>query len=264
MKKAGLLGLSVCIVFIMALLGGGCIPGVGGFVTGSGEVENRSFDYAGFNRVEVSNAITADILYAGSFEVSVSTHENIFEYLELEKSGQTLKIGLKDSYTFMNVTIEAVIRLPELVGLSVSGASRVNASGFDSANDFTALVDGASRLTLHNMQVGQSSFYISGASTASGELICGKAAMKVSAASRLELSGQGGDIEVLAEGASTASLENFLVASARVEATGVSNIRIYTDGELYITASGVSSVKYFGNPVIKDLNVSDVSSAGKG
>lgn len=264
MKKAALLCLSICFTGILALLGGGCIPGVGGFITGSGEVESQPFDYADFNRVEISNVITADISRADSFEVSVSTNENIFEYLELEKSGQTLKIGLKDNYSFTNVKIEASIRLPELVGLDISGASKATVSGFNSVNDFTALVSGASRITLFNMRVGQTRLYISGASFASGDLICGNASLEVSGASRLELSGQGVDIDVLTEGASTVNLEKFLAASAEVTATGVSNIRVYTNGDLYITASGVSSVKYFGNPIIKDINISDISSAGKG
>ncbi len=263
-KKAGLLWLSIFLVLTLALLGGGCIPGVDGFITGNGAVESRAFDYTDFNRVEISNVITADISCSDSFEISVSTHENIFEYLELEKSGQTLRIGLKDHFSFTNVKIEASICLPELVGLNISGASEAVVSGFNSVNDFTALVTGASRLALRNMRVGQSSFYINGASVASGDLVCGNAGIEVSGASRLELSGQGGDINVLAEGASTVNLEKFLAASAIVEAAGVSNIRVYTNGDLYIKASGVSSVKYFGTPVIKNIDISDISSAGKG
>ena len=72
-------------------------------LSGSGRVVSETFNIRGFSKIEVSHAF------------------------RVEKRGDTLIIGLKPlrGYNLRRATMEAEVRMPDLTGIEVSGASDV-------------------------------------------------------------------------------------------------------------------------------------------
>lgn len=200
----------------------------------------REYNLTDFDEVAISSAFQVDITRAERYSVSVTVDDNLEKYLDVEKRGSVLYIGI-DSVTLMNqATLKASITLPDLRALEVSGASSVDISGFRPTSRFDLTV--------------------SGASTVRGGLDAANVRFRVSGASSVTLSGkaQDGDIEV--GGASRARLEDLSFVDARVEASGASSAHVTLSGRLDAEASGASTITYAGNPTLGKISESGASS----
>jgi hypothetical protein len=205
----------------------GCTPNRD-VITGSGNVVTQEEMISGFDKVEVSRAFKADISQGETFGVIVRIDDNLLKYLEVVKEGDTLKIGLETDQRVKDGTFEAEVTLPELSGLSLSGASQATTAGFQSANTLEVDVSGASRLR--------------------GEIEAGDAQFDVSGGGQVTLGGSANDLSVTASGASNVDLTNLTAANANIKASEASKVTVNTDGTLDADARGASKVYYVGNP----------------
>ncbi len=209
-------------------------------ITSSGRNETKSYDLAGFTKVNVSSAFTAEVTRAGGYKVEVTVDDSLVDRLDIRVSGDTLYIGLKSGTSIMGAAkMAAVVTLPELTGLDLSGATRTTVSGFSSDKGLNVTVSGASRL--------------------SGDIAAGDARFNVSGASRVELSGSAGDLRATVSGASTLALDDFPAADANVDASGASRATVNVRGRLDASASGASTILYTGAPTSVRENTSGAS-----
>lgn len=167
------------------------------------------------------------------------------------------------------VTLRARVEMPELRGLTMSGASRGSIKGFISPGDFELRVRGASRLT-GDMIAGDSEFdvvgasridltgsakalkmRIAGASRFKGTLKADTGDIQVLGASRLTVSGSIGDASIRAAGASRLELAS--VHNANVKLSGASRCSLDVEDKLDVDVAGASKLVYGGNPVMGDI-----------
>jgi hypothetical protein len=232
------------------ILGCSLVPNVGEIlsevsVTGSGNVITREFDLSGFDQVEVSGAFVASITRGDSFSVVVRVDERLEQHLRVQAVGRTLQVGLAPNLSILGTaTREVEITMPQLAGLEFSGASQGTISGFDSTDPLRVELSGASKLG-GDIQAGDASFEVSGASTA-------------------DLSGSGTGLTLNVSGASTADLSGFAVDDANVEASGASSATVNVSGRLDAEASGASHVEYIGNPTLGRIEATGASTIEAG
>ncbi|QNT75523.1 head GIN domain-containing protein [Dehalogenimonas etheniformans] len=245
----------------LPLLGLACIPF--GSIVGRGPTETRSLDFSEFTKVEVSSTFDVEIIRDASYSVSVTTNQNIFDYLDFERNGDTLKIKLKNgNYTV--ASLKARVAMPQIASLQVTVASSAALSGFTSNEGLKLAASGASSIELDGIKCGDVNSTISGASKIRGSLESGNTVFNVSGASNISFSGRGQDLNMAVSGASRATLKEFVTASAKVNFSGASNGDVNTSGRLDVTLSGASSLKYYGNPTMGDVNVTGASTLNKG
>jgi hypothetical protein len=239
--KGKLFTLGIGLVMVVMSLGCGLIP-VARTITGSGDVVTREEPITDFDRVDVSHAFHVNISQGDTFSVVVRADDNMVEYLEVVKQGDTLKIGLKPSsgYNVREATLEAEVTMPELAGLELSGASHVVVTGFKSTKALDANLSGASRLR--------------------GDIEVGDATFDASGASRVTLNGSARNMTVEGSGASQIDLSDFAVADAKVKLSGASAATVNPSGTLDVDASGASDVYYLGDPTLGKVDTSGASS----
>jgi hypothetical protein len=216
------------------------IPASGEVLRGSGTLVTEEFALTGFDKVEVSHAFTVDITQGDTFSVVVSIDDNLAEYLQVEKQGSTLRIGLDPGRDYLATTATAEVTMAELTGLELSGASRGSLAGFSSAKALEVAVSGASHLT--------------------GEIEAGAVRLDASGGSRVTLTGSSEDIVIDASGASHVDLAGFPAADANVQASGASRVTVNASGRLDVDASGASQVRYAGSPALGTIDSSGSSS----
>lgn len=293
MKKA------VSAIIVVVLLAGLLLTGCR--MEGSGNIETREFDFSDFTKVEIGSAFNFEISRSDSYGISITMDDNMFENIQVTKEGETLKIGIPSRIAL--ITIEdfgttvrkAVIRMPQLTGLDISGASEGIISGFESTEELEMDVSGASELSFRNLVAGNIDIGVSGASIvlmtgsvrdivaeASGasriELVtlsAGDVELSLSGSSRIVgnlnadnidfylsgassalMHGSAGDIKVQASGASRVDLANLTVNNAGFTLTGASTASINLDGKLDIFLSRASSLNYTGTPIMGECNIS--------
>ena len=253
--------IAILMVVALGAVAAGCFPF--GSIVGRGEVETRNFDFSDFTKVEVSFTFDVEVVQSGGFSVSVTTNENIFDYLALEKDGDTLRIKLKDgSYTV--ASLKANVTMPDLFSVTVTGASKAAVSGFNSNHALEVKATGASSVTLSAIKSGDARVSVDGASRVKGTLEAAGCNFSVEGASNIELTGKSGFLNLIATGASHATLKDFVSSGVSVQFSGASSGTVNTSGPLSGSLSGASSLRYFGNPALGEINTSGGSSVSPG
>ena len=254
MKKAittiAIIAVVICTSLFLVSCSGGLI--------GSGNLETEEYAFTDFTEVEIDSAFDFEIKQSGSYSIDVTADDNIIDYVQVSKDGQTLKISLGraldiGSTTFKigpwifphlsSVTLKASVSMPQLNGLTVSGASHGTVSDFSSNEDLDITVSGASRVT--------------------GDITADNVEFNISGASTIQLEGSADDMTARISGASSFNLGDFTVNNANVNFSGASKGTINLRGRLDAKLSGASRLSYIGQPVMGDINISGASTLSK-
>jgi hypothetical protein len=226
---------AICTVLIL--------KGWPGVLIGSGNLETEQYAFANFTRVEISSAFEFQIRQSSSYGINVTADDNVIDHVQISQDGQTLKIRVGGVPSFRRVTLKASVTMPQLDGLTVSGASSGTVSDFSSTEAVSIAVSGASRVT--------------------GDITAGDIGFDVSGASTIELEGSADNMVAVVSGASRSSLDDFTVNNANVNISGASTGTIDLDGRLDANVSGASTLLYVGDPVMGTINVSGASTLSK-
>jgi hypothetical protein len=246
MKKTVIIVIAIVAVvaIVSAVL---VIRGWPGDLTGSGNLESQQYDFADFTEVEIGSAFEFEVKQSSSYGINITADDNVMDYVQVMKDGQTLKIRLRTGLGIFLGSVSATLRvsmtMPQLRGLTASGASHGTVSGFNSTEDLDVMVSGASRVT-GNITAGNVQFGISGAST-------------------IQLEGSADDIDANVSGASHLSLDDFVVDDADVNFSGASSGTVNLNGRLDANLSGASTLWYIGEPTSTDINTSGASTVSK-
>jgi hypothetical protein len=237
MKKAGII---IAVVVVVAVL---CavlvLRGWPGVLIGSGNLETEQYAFGNFTRVEISSAFEFEIKQSSSYSINVTADDNVIDCVQVSQDGPTLKIRLETVSGLRLVTLRASVTIPQLHGLTVSGASHGTVSGFSSTEDLDITVSGASRIT--------------------GDITADDIAFDVSGASTIQLEGSADKMVAAVSGASRFNLADFAVNDVDVNISGASTGTVNLDGTLDANVSGASTLFYIGEPVMGTISVSGAS-----
>ena len=228
----------VLIVTLIALVL--IVTGCYGGVVGSGRLTTRDLDLAGFTRIEASSAFEVEVIQGSEYAVSLTADDNIIDNVDAAVIADTLRLGLKPSVGFRNLTLRAKITMPNLRGIGVSGASRADVRGFQTEESLDLNLSGASSVT--------------------GDIRAGNTRVEASGASRVELSGSGADLDVRGSGASNLVLADYTVRNVDAELSGASRATVNASGTLDANLSGASQLRYRGSPTLGRIETTGGSS----
>ena len=210
-------------------------------ITGSGNVVAQEEAIAGFDKVDISYSFEANISQGDTFSVVIHADDNLVEYLQMIKEGDTLHIGLvPNPPNIRSATLQAEVTMPELVGLDMRGASHVTITGFKSAQALAVDASGASHLR--------------------GDVEAGNVTFNLDGSSEVILAGSAQNVTLKASGSSEVDLSAFSVVDANVEAGGKSQVTVNVSGRLDVNASNASHVTYLGSPTLGKMDTSGSAS----
>jgi len=225
----------------LALLAAGCGQDV---VRGSGEVVERDLDVDGFDQIEVASALDVTVVAAEEAGATVRGDDNVVERVEADVRRDTLRLSLEDDVTLTDAELAIEVRVPDLVGLRVSGASSVTLEPAVAAEEL--------------------SVELSGAASVDGQVSVDALAATLDGASDLTLEGGADRATVEADGASELALADLTVRELEIALSGASSGEVTVTDALAVELSGSSDLVYAGSPEITDQEVtgaSDLSSA---
>jgi len=263
MRKSAVLLLLAALATGIVISMTGCSGTFGSPVSGNGHVQTKAYNNVGFDKIEIDNAFQADIKYADAFAINITMDSNLFEYLDIRQLGDTLHIGLQKNHSYFNTTQKAVITLPDLRGISVSGASKAQISQFNSSNDMNISVSGAGRLDCTNIETGDAVIDVSGAGQTTGTLSMAGGNFDISGASILQLQGTATNITADISGASSGKLDNLTVVKANMQVSGASNATVNVSTGIDADVSGASRLYYIGSPTLGNISVTGASTFTK-
>jgi hypothetical protein len=218
----------------------GSIPSAPG-ITGSGTLTTIQSDLVDFDQLVVGFAFEATIRQGEAYSVVLTVDDNLADFVQVTKRGQTLEIGLDPdrAMNVRNATLRAEVTMPALTAVEASGASHLVFSGFAARDDLSATATGASSIR--------------------GEVLAGKATLEASGGSQITLQGEATDLVLDLSGASTADLEGFPADNIDATLGGASHAVVYASEHLDVEASGASRLTYVGTPTLGRVQTSGAS-----
>jgi RNA polymerase sigma factor (sigma-70 family) len=213
-------------------------------IVGSGKAVTKEIQVRDFTAVDVGSAFEVEITQGQAFKTTITIDDNLFEYVKAQKEDSTLKIHLviaPGHSIHTKAGMKAVITMPQLDALSLSGATKGTLKGFKSTKDF--------KLDL------------SGASSLKGAIDAGKVDFQASGASKVSLQGSGTDGKLEASGASKVDLAKFSLESLNIDLSGASTATVSVKKKLDYEISGASRLRYRGQAEIGRSERSGASSA---
>lgn len=226
--SAGMFGLASCMQNI---------------VVGKGDKVTEQRAIQAFTSIEISAPVDAIITMdnGASPTLELNGYKNVFAHIKTEIKGNTLHI-----FTDKNVRIDndrgvdILIRMPQLSGISISGASDVEVKNTITGDEFSLTVSGAGDIDIDDVNVKRFVTDLSGA----GDLTIKKGTAEQA---NYQLSGAG-DIDAY----------SLVAKNVIASVSGVGDIKLNATESLDASVSGAGSIDYKGHPVVK----SDKSGVG--
>ncbi|MBV6643808.1 MAG: DUF2807 domain-containing protein [Cyclobacteriaceae bacterium] len=166
-----------------------------------------------FERVQVSDIVFTNILYADTLRVTARGNDNVIERITTSVDNNTLAIGANlNGSNFNNIAMEVTVEIPVLTHIYADGIANISVDGFENLKELTIDNNGVSNI----QAIGS--------------------ARKLN----MDLSGTGNF-----EGF------EFVVDTCYIRLSGVGNAAITVNQLLSGELSGVGNMLYQGNPTIQ-------------
>lgn len=238
--------ISIAIAYVIAVLTSSCV----GFnekdnvkLSGINKVVTK--EVSAFEKVEVSGAIDVVLNTGNKSEVIINADSTIIPYLVTEVKNNELKIYLKDIDGFIhlkNNKILVTVTTPSILEIESSGACDVK---------------------VNNLKTDMFKVTLSGACDLNGNFECNILDLETSGATDSKLSGKVKNFNVELSGAGDIKAFDLIANNIKAEGSGAGKIEITVMDSLNVELSGVSELKYKGEPKYIKTDVSGVSKLTK-
>jgi hypothetical protein len=191
-------------------------------IKGSGNIVTESRSVSGYTALSFSCAGDLNITQGDTESLSITTDDNLMEYIETSVQGDTLLIEVSDGVSLdPSEGIDFDISVIDLNNIAFSGAGSIEA---DSLN------------------VAASTFDI-----------------KVSGVAECTIAGQVEEQNISASGTLTYDAADFQCFTATVDISGVGDVTVWVSDTLDVVISGVGDVRYYGpSDVTVNENISGI------
>jgi hypothetical protein len=179
----------------------------------AGEKISRTLDLAGFDRIKVSGVYELDVRVGSDFSIQLSGHEDEMERVEATVKNGELHLGHKrggwrDRNDNNDHGVEAIITMPSLTGLKVSGVVDGEIAGVD--------VD---RFNISLSGVGD-----------------------------IHIAGECGDLDANVSGVGDLDARDLECRMVDVNVSGVGSAAVFASEEVDADISGMGDIDIYGSP----------------
>lgn len=197
------------LILLLTVLAAGCHHGRLSDIKGSGNRQTEKRQVAPFNSIMTEGAFNIEVVCQKDQGLEVEADDNVLDYVSTEVSNNVLRLKNTKGYS-VNEPVKIKVSVPNLEGLSVSGAGNIQIKGMN--ND--------------------------------------KFVIDSNGAPAIAVSGTTKTIHINTNGAGKIDTHNLRASRGVVESNGVSRVDLYVADQLDVTVSGPSSVFYQGDPVV--------------
>ncbi|MEL6559792.1 MAG: PspC domain-containing protein [Bacteroidota bacterium] len=200
------------------------------FALGNYSGQSVDYDLKNFTSIEANGLFEIEIQQGNSYSVTIKGPDRSIRKSDIYTSGSSLILDYNKGKTWFSRykksdKIGAVITVPQLDGIDLSGASKVYLRSFK-ANNMTIDLSGASYLE--------------------GELDVTDVVVDLSGASSVTLRGKALDLKADLGGASSLTADKLITDTVDIDTEGASKARVYGNVDMDLEASGASRIYYSG------------------
>lgn len=229
MKKAFLL-----FVFICLCLSNGCYDFQQNMITNSGVISKQEVNFTNFSQIEINAGFELLLNQDGTESVSIVADQNVLPYIEYFQKGDKIIFRMKNGYQTISKSVKIFISAKHISELLGSGGSSLLAESILEGNKI--------KLSL------------SGGSTFTGKINSNNIYILQSGGSISKISGNTINLSASLSGGSQIIGPDYVVEYLDLNFSGGSHANLTVTGEISISGSGGSLLKYSGTGrIVKSL-----------
>ncbi len=209
-------------------------------IKGDKDIVTREKSLGQFDALHVSGMYNVHLVEGNQPHISITTDNNIQDYVVVEVRSNVLEIGLKDNNSYDPTSLDVYVTVETLSEIKLSGATDLQSEITLKGNNLDIYISGASDMEL-NVDVDELLTHVSGAGD-------------------VELSGNANSHEIKISGAASINCLDLSTLDSDVRISGAGSAKVNVSENLDASVSGVGSIQYTGNPTHKKLNTSGVGS----
>ena len=230
---------------IIVILGlSGCMMFSGIRLKGDGNVTIEERPVSSFNKIKIDGVFKVHLTQGNAEKVEVEIDQNLQQYVNITNKETTLFIDFDKGVRLGKTTENNIyITLKEIDQLNISGVCTVT--------------------TRSTIQSDKLQLDVNGVSNSSLELKCNQLDAKITGVGNVELVGEAHEFTVKNSGVGNLTAENLKSDIVDIKNSGVGSTSVYASQELYLKNSGVGSIYYSGDAIIKAIESSGVGKITK-
>jgi len=211
-------------------------------IKGNGNVIKQERSVSSFAGIEVGGAFKVYLTQGEKETLVVEADENLLDVIETEVRGNTLRIKTTEDIRDSKA-LNIYITFKNLDDLDISGACNLTGE--------------------NKFKLGDLDLECSGASDVMLKLSAEHLNLDCSGACEMDIYGSAESIDLDISGASHLDASDLEVKICNADVSGASSGKVFVTGELSAEVSGAGSLKYKGDAVIKNHDVSGAGSLRK-
>jgi hypothetical protein len=214
-------------------------------IRGNGNVTKEQRTVSSFDKIEIaSGPFTVHLLQGDTESVEVEIDENLQQYVEVQNEGGKLVVRVKDGFRIEKTTKNNIyISLKTIDIFSVSGVCTIKTTGTLKCSSLTLTISGVTDCEL--------------------DLSCDKLVANISGVTNIELRGNATELSIKQSSVGSLNAKKLIAEKADIINSGVGSVSVFANQELSLHNSGVGSITYSGDAVIKSIHSSGVGKISK-
>ncbi|MFW5706719.1 MAG: head GIN domain-containing protein [Bacteroidota bacterium] len=224
---------------VLAYSGQSCVYNVNA-IRGDGNVITIETPTNDFTALQISGMFKVTLVEGTNPGVSITTDENIQEYVTIETTNGTLRLGMKKGESYDPTSLEAVITVATLEEISISGAVSIHCN--------------------HTLQAQNLALNLSGAGNMELLVDAENIKTRVSGAGNVGISGKAAKHDLGISGVASVDCIELKTNHTTVKISGAGTANVFADESLNASVSGVGSIRYDGDPTDTQVKTSGAGS----
>jgi hypothetical protein len=206
-------------------------------IPGSGTITTETRELADFDRIELAGEGRVIVTISDDPGLTISTDDNIHEYLEATVSNGTLLLATRGSGAFDIDPTDSVtwtVQAPQITGLQLGGAGFIGVTGLQS-DQVEAAISGAGDIELADLATSHFTAVLSGVGI-------------------ITASGTADSVELAVTGIGDIDTANLQATTGVVSINSAGNITVTATDSLDVEATGLGTVTVHGSPDVTGDN----------
>ncbi len=204
------------------------------------EQKTRNYNVASFHEIDLRGPFNVELLQGNSPKLEIRASEKVHDELEVRVTNGRLIIDLDDKFFAKSKSIKVYLTVTELEKLIITGAVNLETENMLHVKDFKIEFEGAGQVSL--------------------ELEADRVISEIEGVGSFWMQGKADYHKVDFAGVGSYDAKNLICKNTIVDSGGVGTVEVYASEKFIGHASGVGSIKYYGNP--GDVSI-DSSGIGK-
>jgi hypothetical protein len=209
-------------------------------IRNSGITVKQEVNFTNFSEIDIKSGFELFLKQDGTESILIVTDQDVLPYIEYFRKGDKITFRMKNGYQAIRKSVQIFISAKNISELSGSGGSSLVAESVLEGNKIKLVLSGGSSFT--------------------GKINVDKMHVLQSGGSNSKISGSTVNLNAKLSGGSELIGPDYVVEYLDLDFSGGSNANLTVTGELLVSGSGGSKLKYSGGGLIVKSSLSGGSS----